>query len=135
MKARIPLILVGVFGLASFSVAQDTEVAGLVAWICKSPVVAQDEPTRQALKIEVGSATHEDVARLMGKPWRTSNDADCEAEQYGEAWEYLVDESNGKFSRVHVAFNKDGKVSVVAKIQRGGKPVVLAYAAEKEHQH
>ena len=129
------MILVGVFGLASFSVAQDTEVASLVTWICTSPVVAQDEPTRQALKIEVGSATHEDVARLMGKPWRTSNDADCEAEQYGEAWEYLVDESNGKFSRVHVAFNKDGKVSVVAKIQQGGKPVVLAYTAEKEHQH
>ena len=135
MIARIPLILAGVFGLASFSVAQDTEVASLVTWICTSPVVAQDEPTRQALKIEVGSATHEDVARLMGKPWRTSNDADCEAEQYGEAWEYLVDESNGKFSRIHVAFDKDGKVSVVAKIQQGGKPVVLAYAAEKEHQH
>jgi len=31
--------------------------------------------------------------------------------------------------------NLDGKVSVVAKIQRGGKPVVLAYSAEKEHQH
>lgn len=135
MIARIPLILAGVFGLASFSVAQDSEVASLVTWICTSPVQPQDEPTRQALKIEVGSATHEDVARLMGKPWRTSNDADCEAEQYGEAWEYLVDEPNGKFSRIHVAFSKDGKVSVVAKIQRGGKPVVLAYAAEKEHQH
>jgi hypothetical protein len=135
MKAGIPLILAGVFGLASFSVAQDTEVASLATWICASPVVALDEPTRQALKIEVGSATREDVARLMGKPWRTSNDADCEAEQYGEAWEYLVDESNGKFSRIHVAFDKDGKVSVVAKIQQGGKPVVLAYAAEKEHQH
>jgi hypothetical protein len=134
MKARIPLILVGVFGLASFSVAQDTEIASLVTWICTS-AVALDAQTKQALKIEVGSATREDVARLLGKPWRTSNDADCEAEQYGEAWEYLVDEENGKFSRIHVAFNKDGKVSVVAKIPQGGKPVVLAYAAEKEHQH
>jgi hypothetical protein len=135
MKARIPLILVGVFGLASFSVAQDTELASLVTWICTSPVVAQDEPTRQALKIEVGSATRGDVTRLMGNPWRTSNDADCEAEEYGEAWEYLIDETNGKFSRIHVAFNKDGKVSVVAKISQGGKPVVIAYSAEKEHQH
>jgi hypothetical protein len=134
MKARMPLILVGVFALASFSVAQDTEIASLVDWICTS-AVAQDEQTRQALKIEVGSATHEDVARFMGKPWRTSNDADCEAEQYGEAWEYLVDEANGKFSRIHVAFNKDGKVSVVAKIPQGGRPVVLGYAAEKEHPH
>ena len=135
MKARIPLILAGVFGLASFSVAQDTEVASLVTWICTSPVAAQDEPTKQALKIPVGSASREDVARLMGQPWRTSNDADCEAEQYGEAWEYLIDEANGKFSRIHVAFNKDGKVSVVAKIEQGGKSVVLAYAAEKEHSH
>jgi hypothetical protein len=135
MKTRIPLILVGVFGLASISVAHDTEIASLATWICTSPVVAQDEPTRQALKIEVGTANHDDVARLMGQPWRTSNDADCEAEQYGEAWEYLVDEENGKFSRIHVAFAKDGKVSVVAKIPQGGKPIVLAYAAEKEHQH
>jgi SmpA / OmlA family len=134
MKARIPLILIGVFGLASFSVAQDTEIAGLVSWICRS-AVAQDEQTKQALRIEVGSATREDVARLLGKPGRTSNDADCEAEQYGETWEYVVNEANGKFSRIHVAFDKDGKVSVVAKIPQRGKPVVLTYAAEKEHRH
>lgn len=134
MKGRIPLILVGVFGLASFSVAQDTEVASLVTWLCTS-AVAQDAQTKQALKIEVGSATREDVARLMGTPWRTSNDADCEAEEYGEAWEYLVEESAGKFFRIHVAFNKSGKVSVVAKIPPRGKPIVLAYVAEKEHQH
>ncbi len=134
MKARIPLILVGVFGLASFSVAQDTEIASLVTWLCTS-AAAQDEQTRQAQKIEVGSAGREDVARLLGEPWRTSNDADCEAEQYGETWEYLVNEENGKFSRIHVAFDKDGKVSVVAKIPQRGKPVVLVYAAEKEHQH
>jgi len=134
MKARIPLILVGVFGLASFSVAQDTEIASLVTWLCTS-AAAQDEQTRQAQKIEVGSAGREDVARLLGEPWRTSNDADCEAEQYGETWEYLVNEGNGKFSRIHVAFDKDGKVSVVAKIPQRGKPVVLVYAAEKEHQH
>src|SRR5579871_1365736 len=131
MNARIPLILAGVFGLASLSVAQDTEVASLFTWICTSPVQAQDEPTKQALKIAVGRDTRPDIARLMGAPWRTSNDADCEAEEYGEAWEYLIDEGNGKFSRIHVAFNKDGKVSVVAKISQGGKPVVLAYAAEK----
>lgn len=129
------MIVAGVFGLASLSAAQDTEVASLVTWICTSPVAVQDEQTKQALKIEVGSATREDVARLLGSPWRTSNDADCEAEQYGEAWEYLIDEANGKFSRIHVAFNEDGKVSVVARISQGGKPVVLAYAAGKEHQH
>ena len=129
------MIVLGVFGLAAFSLAQDTEIAGLVTWLCTS-AVAQDAQTTQALKIQVGSATREDVARLLGKPWRTSNDADCDADQYSEAWEYLVEEANGKFFRIHVAFNKDGKVSVVAKIpQGGGKPVVLAYVAEKQHQH
>lgn len=129
------MIVLGVFGLAAFSLAQDTEIAGLVTWLCTS-AVAQDAQTKQALKIQVGSATREDVARLLGKPWRTSNDADCDADQYSEAWEYLVEEANGKFFRIHVAFNKDGKVSVVAKIpQGGGKPVVLAYVAEKQHQH
>ena len=131
------MILAGVFGLATFSVAQDTEVASLVTWICTSPVAAQaqDEQTKQALKIVVGQANRGDVTRLLGTPWRTSNDADCEAEQYGEAWEYLIDEPSGKFSRIHVAFSKDGKVSVVARIPQGGRAVVLAYAADKGHDH
>src|ERR1700756_4787028 len=123
MKARIPLIVLGVFGLVAFSAAQDTQIASLVTWLCTS-AVAQDAQTKQALKIQVGTATREDVARLLGKPWRTTNDADCDADQYGEAWEYLVEEANGGFFRIHVAFNKDGKVSVVAKIPQRGKPVV-----------
>jgi hypothetical protein len=134
MKARVPLILLAVVGLAAFSVAQDTVIAGLVTWLCTS-AVAQDAQTKQALKIEVGSATRKDVAGLLGNPWRTTNDADCDADQYGEVWEYLVEQANGTFFRIHVAFNKDGKVSLVAKIPQGGKAVVLAYVAEKEHQH
>jgi len=134
MKAKIPLIVLAVLGLATFSVAQDTEIAGLVNWLCTS-AVAQDTQTKQALKIEVGSATRKDVTGLLGSPWRTMNDADCEAEQYGEVWEYLVQQANDTFFRIHVAFDKDGKVSLVAKIPQGGKPVVLAYVAEKEHQH
>ena len=132
------MIVLGGVGLAAFivvlgiSVARDTEVADLV--ICTS-LVAQDAQTKHALKIQVGSATREDVEYLLGKPWRTSNDADCDAEQYGEAWEYSLKEANGKFSRIHVAFDKDGKVSAVAKIPQGGKPVVLAYVGGKEHQH
>ncbi len=138
------MIVLGGAGLAAFtvaqgtsvaqdtSVAQYTEVAGLV--ICTS-AVAQDAQTKQALKIQVGSATREDVEQLLGKPWRTSNDADCDADQYGEVWEYSVEEENGKFSRIHVAFNKDGKVNMVAKIPQGGKPIALAYVTEKVHQH
>ena len=134
MKTRILLIVLSVFGLAAFSTSHDTEIAGLVTWLCTS-AVAQDPQTKQALKIEVGSATREDVARLLGKPRRTSNDADCDADQYGEVWEYLVEEANGTFFRIHVAFNKDGKVSLVARIPQRGKAVVLGYVADKEHQH
>jgi hypothetical protein len=134
MKARTPLIVLAVVGLAAFSVAQDTEIAGLVTWLCTS-AEAQDAQTKQALKIQVGSATREDVVGLLGKPWRTTNDADCDADQYGELWEYLVQQDNGTFFRIHVAFNKDGNVSLVARIPQGGKLVVLAYEAEKEHAH
>src|ERR1700746_4082057 len=98
MKTRIPLIVLGVFGLAAFSVAQGTGIAGLVTWLCTS-AVAQDAQTKQALKIQVGSATRADVARLLGKPWRTMNDADCADDQYNEVWEYLVEEANGTFFR------------------------------------
>ena len=134
MKARIPLIVLGVFGLVAFSAAQDTEIASLVTWLCTS-AVAQDAQTKQALKIQVGSATREDVARLLGKPWRASNDADCDADQYGAVWEYLFKDANGTPFRVHVAFSKDGKVSLVARIPKQGKSVVLSYAPEEEHQH
>ena len=134
MKAGMPLIVLGVFGLAAFSVAQDTEIAGLVTWLCTG-AVAQDAQTKQALKIEVGSATRKDVTGLLGNPWRTMNDADCEADQYGEVWEYVVKQANGTSFRIHVAFDKNGKVSLVARIPQSGNPVVLAYVAEKEHQH
>jgi len=128
------LIAASMFGLAAVSVAQDTETAGFVTWLCSS-FAAQDPQTKQALKIQVGSSTREDVTRLLGRPWRTNNDADCDADQYGAVWEYLFKDANGTSFRVHVAFNKDGKVSLVAKIPQGGKSVVLAYAPEEEHQH
>lgn len=134
MKTRIPFILLGVFGLAAVSVAQDTGTAGLDTWLCTSDV-ALDPPTRQALKIQVGSDTREDVTRLLGKPWRTSNDADCDATQYGAVWEYRFEDANGAFFRVHVAFSQDGKVSLVARIPQRGKSIVLAYAAGGEHRH
>jgi len=135
MKTRIVFVILGVFGLAAVSVARDTETAGLETWLCTPSAVAVDPQTRQALKIQVGTATREDVARLLGNPWRTNNDADCEATQYGAVWEYLFKEAGGRTFRLHVAFDKDGKVSLVARIPQRGKSVVLAYAAEQGHQH
>jgi hypothetical protein len=134
MKTKILLIVFSVFGLTAFTMAQDTETASLVTWLCTS-TVAQDLQTTQALKIPVGSATHEDVKRLLGKPWRVSNDADCEATRYSEVWEYPGEDANGTFFRIHVAFGRDGKVSLVARIPQRGKALVLAYAADKEHPH
>jgi hypothetical protein len=143
MKARIPLVMLGVFGLTAFSVAQDTGTAGFITWLCTgsargtagASAAAQDPQMQRALKIRVGSATHEDVTQLLGKPWRVTNDADCEATQYSNVWEYLGEDANGAFFRIHVAFGKDGKASLVARIPRGGKTLVLAYAADKEHPH
>ena len=134
MKASIPLIAVSLFGLAAVSVAQDTAQDTETTGLCTG-FVAKDPQTKQALKIQVGSATREDVARLLGKPSRTSNDADCDADQYGAVWEYLFKDASGTSFRLHVAFSKDGKVSLVARIPQGGKSVVLAYAPEEEHQH
>ena len=145
MRAKILLIMPTVVGLATFSVAKDTET-GLDTWLCGT--AAQDPKietaadtkaamlTKQALMIQVGRSTREDVARLLGKPWRATNDADCEATQYGERWEYLAEDADGHF-RVQVAFSKDGKASLVARIpQRGrGGAVVLAFIPDKEHLH
>ena len=128
------MIAVSLFGLAAVSVAQDTVQDTETAGLCPG-FVAQDPQTEQALKIQVGSATRNDITRLLGKPRRTTNDADCDADQYGEVWEYLFEQANGTFFRIHVAFNKDGKVSLVARIPHRGKTVVLAYVADKDHPH
>ena len=139
MRTRIPLIALNMVGLAAFSVAQHTETAantgGLDTWLCTTE--AQDPKTEQALKIQVGSSTHEDVARLLGEPWRVTNDADCEATQFGEVWQYLAEDANGTF-RIHVAFSKDGKASLVARIPKRGGAVVLALFNPdnpQEHRH
>jgi hypothetical protein len=134
MKANIPLISLITLGLAAFSVAGDTETASLATWLCNS-TDGQDLQTKQALKIQVGSSTHEDVTRLLGKPGRVKNDADCDATLYGEVWEYLGEDENGTSMRIHVAFSKNGKVSLIARIPHRGKALVLAYAADEEHQH
>jgi hypothetical protein len=134
MKARMPLIVFSVFGLTAFTVAQDTDVASLVTWLCSS-AAAQDPQTAQALRIPVGRATHDEVRSLLGKPWRVTNDADCEATQYSEVWEYPGENADGTFFRIHVAFSKDGKASLIARVPRRGKPLVLAYAADREHPH
>ena len=146
MRARILLIVPAVVGLAAVSMARDTE-AGLDAWLCttaaqnvRNEVAAADTKAaalmKQALKIRIGNATREDVTRLLGEPWRVTNDADCEATQYGERWEYLAEDANGVF-RIQVAFSKDGKASLIAKIPpRGrGSAIVLAFTPEDpQHQ-
>ncbi len=104
-------------------------------WLCTPGNPALDPQTRQALKIQVGTATRDDVVRLLGKPWRANNDADCDATQYGAVWEYLFKDANGTPFRLHVAFSNEGKVSLVARIPQRGRTIVLAYAGEEAHQH
>jgi hypothetical protein len=150
MRARILLIVLNVIGLAALSMAQDTETAAntgsLDTLLCitavQGPKIAtavdgEAAPSiKQALKIQVGSSTHVDVARLLGEPWRVSNDADCEATQYSEIWQYLAEDENGAY-RIHVAFSKEGKASLVARIPRRGRAVVLAFTPDhsQEHRH
>jgi len=131
MNPRIPLIVLAMFGLTAFSLAADTETSD---WLCISDVNL-DVATRQALKIEIGTATPADVRKLLGTPWRSNNDADCDETQYSRVWEYSSKDLKGEYFRIHVAFGKDGKVSMVARISRGGRPLVLAYAPDKDHQH
>jgi hypothetical protein len=146
MRARTLVIVPTVVGLAVISLATDAEI-GLDTWLCTTPVqglkidIATADTkaavlTKQALKIRVGSATREDVTRLLGEPWRATNDADCEATQYGERWEYLAEDANGVF-RIQVAFSKDGRASLVAKIPprgRGGAVVLALVPDDPQHQ-
>jgi hypothetical protein len=138
MRVRILLVVLGVVGLSALSIA-DTET-GLDTWLCATAAQPEktetDALTKRALKIQVGSSTREDVTRLLGEPWRATNDADCEATQYGERWEYLAEDANGSF-RIQVAFSKDGRASLIAKIPprgRGGA-IVLAFIPDNTQEH
>ncbi|HXP66350.1 MAG TPA: outer membrane protein assembly factor BamE [Steroidobacteraceae bacterium] len=62
-----------------------------------------------------------DVKKLLGEPWRTVQYNDLE-EVENEFWEYRGKEPQGTY-RVHIEFDKQGKVVIVGKIPdaAGGK--------------
>lgn len=69
-------------------------------------------------KIVPGHSTKADMRALFGEPWRIVQFNDCgEAmnDQQDETWEYRGSDAKGGF-RLHVEFNDDGTVHLLAKI-------------------
>lgn len=84
-------------------------------------------------KIKVGSSTSTQVEQLLGTPWRTTNYGDCNPVDYQEFWEYVGEDATGLF-RLHIEFDEDHIVRIVARVPKNGPITVLAAAPQPEKQ-
>jgi hypothetical protein len=111
-----------------------TAVAAQAANVAPSPAGSLTrEQIGELGKIVPGRSTKADVRALFGEPWRIVQFNDCgEAmdDQQDETWEYRGGGAKDSF-RLHVEFNDDGTVHLVAKIldnSPGGKGTIAKSA-------
>jgi hypothetical protein len=94
-------------------------IAAQPANVAPSPAGSLSREQIGALgKIVPGRSTKADMRALFGEPWRVVQFNDCgEAmgDQQDETWEYRGSDAKGGF-RLHVEFNDDGTVHLLAKI-------------------
>jgi hypothetical protein len=94
-------------------------VAGQGASVATSPVGSLSrEQIGELGKIVPGRSTKADMRALFGEPWRIVQFNDCgEAmdDQADETWEYRGGDAKDGF-RLHVEFNDDGTVHLLARI-------------------
>jgi hypothetical protein len=94
-------------------------VAAQAANVAPSPAGSLSrEQIGELGKIVPGRSTKADMRALFGEPWRIVQFNDCgEAmdDQADETWEYRGGDAKGGF-RLHVEFNDDGTVHLLAKI-------------------
>ena len=100
---------------------------------------ADDAPPAAALsaqsvtKVIPGRTGKSAVTALFGKPWRVVQFNDCGEAMDGQAdetWEYRGRDANGSY-RLHIEFNDDGTVHLIAKIpdnSPGGQDTVAKFA-------
>jgi outer membrane protein assembly factor BamE (lipoprotein component of BamABCDE complex) len=123
MICRSPVVIISLAVLSCLGVAQSTPkpMSGL-------------ELMKKIAELKVGASTRDDVRKLLGDPFRSTNDADCEAKQYGESWDYAVTDTDSSFL-IHITFSDKGTVSLIAKIPKEGKIEVLAFVPAEAHHH
>ena len=125
MKSAISAHLLVVLLLSAFAVASDTSgSANYLNGHLNMETLA---------KIKVGSSTSAEVEQLLGAPWRTTNYGDCNPVDYQELWEYVGKDSTGLF-RLHIEFDEDHIVRIVARAAKNGPITVLAAAPKPEKQ-
>jgi hypothetical protein len=135
MKTKLWLVALSIGLLGAFSQASDAP---------KPVAPAAHELTMDNVaKIKVGAMTGEQVTQLLGAPYRSSS-LGCAGEAngeenpngYDEIWEYLGHDAKGPFL-IHMEFDDDGVVRILAKVPQKGPIEMLAVAPkpEKPHQH
>jgi hypothetical protein len=101
-----------------------------------APAVSRELRMDLVTKISIGSATRAEVAKLLGRPWRSVHYGDCNAVEYQELWEYWGHDVTGSF-KITIEFDDAGIARVIARTVPTGAIVVLAAAPapESRHQH
>lgn len=128
MKTRVAWMAFIPALLCAFSAAAAPPQAGTPA--------AGDVLLANVAKIKVGEMSGAQIKDLLGAPFRTTNDGDCNPVDYQEKWEYLGRDANGLF-KIHIEFDDAGIARIIALDSKKGPIVVLAAAPkpEKQHQH
>jgi SmpA / OmlA family len=83
-----------------------------------APSPASVSNPQAVAQVAPGKSTRADVRALFGEPWRVVQFNDCgEAmdDQADETWEYRGRDSGGAY-RLHIEFNDNGTVHLIAKI-------------------
>jgi hypothetical protein len=133
VKAKLLVVVFSVIVLSILATAADS---------AKPATPASNDLMTKVAKIKVGSTTGEQVTELLGAPYRSSS-LGCSGEDNGEKnpngydviWEYLGHDVNGTFL-IHMEFDDDGVVRIVAKVPRNGPIKMLASSPKPaEHQH
>ncbi|HEX3884955.1 MAG TPA: hypothetical protein VHW66_20040 [Stellaceae bacterium] len=97
--------------------------------LCLWPLAARAGDPLAA--IVPGRTTKAELTALLGAPWRVVQFDDCGDEMPGQAdetWEYRGKDSAGPY-RLHVEFDDDGTVRLVAKVPDGGSKSATAKVA------
>jgi hypothetical protein len=133
MKSKLIFLALSIGLLCALSPASDAP---------KPAAAATHELTMDNVaKIKVGAMTGAQVTQLLGTPYRSSSlgcsgeaNGEENANGYDEIWEYLGHDANGPFL-IHMEFDDDGVVRILAKVPQKGPIVMLAVAPKPENPH
>lgn len=124
MRTKLMLILVIALVSPGIGVAGDP---------AKSAGTASELVAKIA-KLRVGSSTQSEVVQFLGRPSRTIDTNDDPDDDDYRVWEYVGQDATEWF-RIHIGFDEDNTVRLIARIPQKGPVQVLSRSDSASDQH